>query len=372
MAFFHSSNCGRRNCRQRVLITGGAGFIGSNLADRLLSAGVPVVIFDNLSAPGGLENVRWLRDRHPEHNLHVEVADIRNRDALRRSMRGVGHIFHLAAQVSVMQSLCAPREDFEVNAGGTVNLIEEARALEPKPSVVFASTTKVYGSLPDLALQLNGMRYEPENSGLRARGIPENRPLDFNTPHACSKGAADQYVLDSARNLGIRATVLRFGSVYGPRQCGTGEHDWLGYILRRALSGEEILIHGDGRQVRDCLFVEDAVGALLHAWEHIDGLSGSAYNVGGGPKNSISLLELLDQVEKLTGQRPAVRFDSPRPGDAVYFVSDTRRFQQASGWRMKVDLRQGLQVLRDWLMEAGRIPAAAKAGESAELENVAS
>jgi CDP-paratose 2-epimerase len=333
-----------------TLITGGAGFIGTNLAHRLLSAGRSVCILDNLSRSGVEENWAWLRATHGDR-VCLERSDIRDREAVRRAVRSrrLEQAFHFAAQVAVTTSLTDPRSDFEVNALGTLNLLEELRQLPSPPPLVFTSTNKVYGSLPDVALRQAGRRVEPENDRYRQHGVDEARPLDFHTPYGCSKGAADQYVLDFARTYGVPTVVFRMSCIYGEHQCGNEDQGWLAHFAICALEDEPITIYGDGMQVRDALFAEDLVDAFLLAQANMQVASGNAFNIGGGPAQTVSLLELLDLMEARTGSRPRVRFDRERPGDQRYYVSDTRKFQAATGWQPRVGVREGVFRLFDWL-----------------------
>jgi CDP-paratose 2-epimerase len=342
------------NPSKHVLITGGAGFIGTNLADRLLSGGRPVVIYDDLSRPGVERNLAWLREQHGER-LRVEIADIRNRQTLRGVVRHAEQIFHFAAQVAVTTSLDDPLLDFEVNVGGTLNLLEEIRVLESPPPLLFTSTNKVYGSLSDLALEENGSRYQPLDTALRT-GVSEERRLDFHSPYGCSKGAADQYVLDYARTFGLPAVVFRMSCIYGLHQMGTEDQGWVAHFLIRALTGKPLIIYGDGKQVRDLLFVDDLVDAFLLAHANIHSLSGEAFNMGGGLGNTISLLELLDTIESLHGARPKIRMETWRCADQRYYVSDTRKFKAATGWSPKVKARQGIERLYRWLFDFRRDP----------------
>jgi CDP-paratose 2-epimerase len=344
--------------RQRhghVLITGGAGFIGSNLANRLLSSGRNVLIFDNLSRAGSELNVGWLREAHADR-LQVAVADVRDRQALRAAVRSAEQVFHFAAQVAVTTSLVDPLHDFEVNVGGTVNLLEEIRRLDNPPPLLFTSTNKVYGGLSDLALEGHCTRYQPLDAALRT-GINEDRLLDFHSPYGCSKGAADQYVRDYARTFGLPAVVFRMSCIYGLHQMGNEDQGWVAHFLIRALEGKPIVIYGDGMQVRDILFADDLVDAFLLAQANIRTLSGQAFNIGGGLGNTISLLELLDLMEQLQGTRPAIRSREWRPGDQRYYVSDTRRFKAATGWAPKVTARAGIERLFHWLAESRGLPA---------------
>jgi CDP-paratose 2-epimerase len=341
-----------------TLVTGGAGFIGSNLAHRLLSAGRRVRVLDNLSRPGVEQNLQWLREQHGER-LQVVQADIRDDAAVTRAVAGTTQVFHFAAQVAVTTSLDTPREDFLVNAQGTLNVLEAARARPAPPFVLLTSTNKVYGDLADLALQVSGQHYRPTDLAVRARGVSEARPLAFHSPYGCSKGAADQYVLDYARSYGLHSMVFRMSCIYGPRQFGTEDQGWVAHFILRALREEPITLYGDGRQVRDILYVDDLVDAFLLAEQHGQQLAGRAFNIGGGPSNAISLLDLLDRIEALQGHRPAAKLDAWRTGDQRYYVSDTRAFEQATGWRPRVRARDGIARLYEWLA-AHRRPAAAR------------
>ena len=339
-----------------TLITGGAGFVGSNLAHRLLGAGRRVRILDNLSRPGVEQNLQWLRKTHGDA-LQVAVADIRDADAVNDAMAGVSQVFHFAAQVAVTTSVDNPREDFAINALGTLNVLEAARACPTPPALLLTSTNKVYGGLADVPLSLQGQRYLPTDEAVRSRGISEARPLDFHSPYGCSKGTADQYVIDYARSYGLTTAVFRMSCIYGPRQFGTEDQGWLAHFILRALRGEAITIYGDGKQVRDVLFVDDLVDAFLLAEQHAARLSGQAFNIGGGPGSTISLLDLLDRIEALHGSRPQLAFDDWRVGDQRYYVSDTRAFEQATGWRRRVDAGAGIERLYQWLAERERAHA---------------
>lgn len=336
-----------------VLITGGCGFIGTNLAHRLLSSGRPVLLFDSLARPGVEQNLRWLRDTHGSL-VGVEIADTRNADALRRAVERASEVFHFAAQVAVTTSLTDPLEDFEVNARGTINLLEAIRAQPSPPSLVFTSTNKVYGSLEDVGLRRRNLRYEPTDSGLRETGISETRPLDFHSPYGCSKGSADQYVLDYARSFGLPAIVFRMSCIYGPHQFGTEDQGWVAHFLIQALEGRPITLYGDGRQVRDILHVSDLVDAFLLAQQHMATEAGQAFNIGGGPANTVSLLELLDFIDELLGRKPDIEFDAWRPGDQRYYVSDTTKFRERAGWRPQIGVPEGLEQLARWLAESRR------------------
>jgi CDP-paratose 2-epimerase len=307
-----------------------------------------VLVFDNLSRPGVERNLQWLRDTHGSR-AQVEFADVRDQQALVSAVRQASQVFHFAAQVAVTTSLANPLHDFDVNARGAINLLEALRELDNPPPLVFTSTNKVYGGLDDVPLRLEGHRYEPRDPVTRALGISEARPLDFHSPYGCSKGTADQYVIDYARTFGLPAVVFRMSCIYGLHQLGTEDQGWVAHFLIQAQNGNPITIYGDGKQVRDILFIDDLVDAFLLAQENMETLAGQAFNMGGGPDRTISLLELLDMIAALTGSRPAVRFDAWRPGDQRYYVSDTTKFQTSTGWQPKVDAEEGVRRLYEWL-----------------------
>jgi CDP-paratose 2-epimerase len=342
-----------------VLITGGAGFVGTNLARRLLASGTPVIVFDNLSRPGVERNLLWLRENFKDQ-LQVEVSDIRDRNALRKSVQQAAQVFHFAAQVAVTTSLVTPLHDFEVNLQGTLNLLEEIRALSNPPSLVFTSTNKVYGGIADLPLKSNCSRYEPVEMAVALKGIGEEKPLDFHSPYGCSKGAADQYVLDYARTYGIPAAVFRMSCIYGPHQFGTEDQGWVAHFIIRAVEDQPITLYGDGKQVRDILFVEDLVDAFLLAQAHMPVISGQAFNIGGGAEHTVSLLELLEMIRQLHGRIPKIKFDEWRSADQRYYVSDIGKFKAATGWSPRVSVLDGVKKLHEWLLEsrsAGACPA---------------
>ena len=341
-----------------VLVTGGAGFIGSNLADRLAADGHEVIVFDALLRPGVEANLRWLRERHGARIVPV-VADIRDRQAVQQSVDRAAAVFHFASQVAVTTSLERPEEDFDINLRGTIHLLEALRRRNATVPVLFASTNKVYGNLSDIPLVQHDGAWLPADPALRAHGIGEDRPLSFYTPYGCSKGAADQYVLDYARSFGVPAAVLRMSCIYGPRQVGTEDQGWLAHFLFSVRDGRPISIFGDGRQVRDVLYVDDAVEAYLAAWERIGTVSGQAFNLGGGPANAVTLREVIAEVAGITGCTPVLQQAEWRPGDQRYFVADTRRAASALGVRATVGWQDGLRRLARWAADAGRETVAA-------------
>jgi CDP-paratose 2-epimerase len=339
-----------------VLVTGGAGFIGANLVDRLATDGHDVLVFDALARPGVEANLAWLRRRHPQRVSSV-VADLRDRAALEDAASRAQAVFHLAAQVAVTTSLAEPETDFAVNVQGTLHLLEALRRQPKPPPLIFASTNKVYGSLADVALIQDGDAWLPEDETLRAHGIAEDRPLSFYTPYGCSKGAADQYVLDYARSFGVPTCVLRMSCIYGPRQMGTEDQGWLAHFLFSAMAGQPISIYGDGRQVRDALYVDDAVATYLAAWARMGEVAGQAFNLGGGPSNAVTLRAVLDEIAAILGRAPEISFADWRPGDQRYFVADARRVRAALDLPAPLPWRDGLRRLARWAAAERRVPA---------------
>jgi CDP-paratose 2-epimerase len=339
-----------------TVVTGGAGFVGTNLTQALLERGERVRILDNLSRPGVERNLRVLRDRH-DGRLEFVPLDLRDRHSLREAVAGATFVFHLAAQVAVTTSLDDPVADFETNLAGTLWLLDELRRLPDPPGVLLTSTNKVYGSLPDVALERSGDRWLPVDAQLRERGVDESRPLDFCTPYGCSKGGADQYVLDWTRSFGIPGVVFRMSCIYGPHQHGNEDQGWVAHFLLRAIAREPLTIYGDGAQVRDVLHAHDLVRAFLDARARIGQLGGQAFNVGGGPANTISLLELLDVIEELDGARPTVDFAEERHGDQRWYVSDTAKLAAATGWAPRIGAAEGIESLYRLLAPLEATPA---------------
>ncbi len=337
--------------KKPVLITGGAGFIGANLASHLLSQGEEVSIFDNLSRPGVEKNLEWLQREYPA-GLSFVRGDILDSDEVRRAVSRAGFVFHLAAQVAVTSSVDEPRRDFSVNALGTLNVLEAIRTTRQPPPLIYTSTNKVYGDLGRLDLCIDGDRYEPADSAVREFGIDERQPLSFHSPYGCSKGAADQYVLDYTRTYGIPGIVFRMSCIYGPRQFGNEDQGWLAHFLIRALSDEPVVLYGDGMQVRDVLYIDDLVDAFSLARRNIGSLSGEVFNIGGGPRCVTSLRELLTLIAEMQGKKVEIRWNDWRVGDQRYFVSDASRFKQLTGWSPKVSLKEGVQRLYAWLSDA--------------------
>lgn len=327
---------------RHVLITGGAGFIGSNLAKRLLAEGARVSVLDNLSRAGVEHNVERLRRFGGE--LTFVEGDIRDRDRLNSLVRSSDEVYHLAAQVAVTSSIVDPRHDFDNNLLGTLNVLEAARLSEHRPFVLFTSTNKVYGDLAYLPLNETPARYTFRDR----EGVNEQQPLDFHSPYGCSKGAADQYVRDYARVYGIPAVVFRMSCIAGPQQFGNEDQGWLAHFLYSVLGDRPITIYGDGRQLRDILNVSDLVDAMNLARTHLKHTAGEIYNIGGGAKNAASLLEVLDLIAARTGKKPQLSFESPRVGDQRIFVTDYRKFTHATGWSPRYSLQDTVAHIKAW------------------------
>ncbi|GGC78581.1 SDR family NAD(P)-dependent oxidoreductase [Chelatococcus reniformis] len=333
-----------------ILVTGGAGFIGSNLVDRLAREGEHVLILDDLSRAGVDRNVAWLQARHGDR-VSLLVGDVRDGSTIAGVVKQASAIFHFAAQVAVTTSLREPVEDFAINVAATLGLLEAVRLRGGDIPVIFASTNKVYGDLADLPLAVRDDAYLPADDILRGRGISEQQPLDFHTPYGCSKGAAEQYVLDYARSFGLPAAVMRMSCIYGPRQMGTEDQGWVAHFMLRILAGEPISIYGDGRQVRDVLFVDDAVEAYIRAWRAAARIAGRAFNLGGGPLNAVSLRQVLAHAEQLLGCRAELSFHPTRAGDQRYYVSDIRRVTRELALPPPLAWQAGLARLAQWLRD---------------------
>jgi CDP-paratose 2-epimerase len=332
---------------RRVLITGGAGFIGSNLANRLLKEGKEVVILDNLGRSGCEHNLTWLQQEHGSGSFHLVKGSITDFDMVRKAMDGVDVIYHLAGQVAVTTSVHNPRQDFEYNCLGTFNVLEAARLHGCDPIVLYASTNKVYGRLDNIQIEEGKTRYEFQSL---KNGIHESQPLDFHSPYGCSKGAGDQYVRDYARIYGLRTVVMRQSCIYGYRQFGIEDQGWLAWFIIAALKNLPITIYGNGKQVRDALFIEDLLDAYEAAISNISASAGQVYNIGGGPANTISIwTEFGSYLEQLMEKTIPVHYASWRPGDQPVYVSDIRKAQHELGWEPRVPVRQGIQYLLEWI-----------------------
>ncbi len=336
--------------RREILITGGAGFIGTNIARSYLEENEPVHIFDNLSRPGVEQNVTELQQAFPG-NVRFTRADTRDRNEAAKAVSTASKIYHLAAQVAVTTSLDDPLDDLDTNLIGTIHILEAIRHASARPSMLFTSTNKVYGRLARVPLAKRGTRYEPEDTGIARAGVAEDQPLEFLSPYGCSKGSADQYVLDYARSYGIHATVFRMSCIYGPHQLGSEDQGWVAHFLRQSMKGEPITIYGDGKQVRDLLFVEDLVHAMRLAQQNMTLAAGEAFNLGGGPENRTSLVELIEQMRRLTGNRVQIEWAAERLGDQKWYVADTSKIRSRLGWAPRTRIREGLRALYEWYLE---------------------
>lgn len=329
------------------LITGGAGFIGSNYVSRLLQRGEKVIVYDILSRNGSRKNVEWLRETYGRDAFQLLIEDIRNEKIITEAAQDADVIVHLAAQVAVTTSVTHPREDFEINALGTFNALEAARMSKKKPVFIYASTNKVYGGMDDIRVQETSSRYEYTDFPL---GISEEIPLDFHSPYGCSKGSGDQYVRDYARIYGLKTVVFRQSCIYGTRQFGVEDQGWVAWFIIAAAAGRKMTIYGDGKQVRDLLFVDDLLDAYDLAVAKIKTVSGKVYNIGGGSANVLSVwAEFQPMLEKLVGHPLKVDTANWRPGDQRIYVSDIRKAAADLGWSPKVGVEEGIQKLYGWV-----------------------
>jgi len=334
----------------RWFVSGGAGFIGANTVRRLLAEGEEVVVFDNLSRPGSEKNLEWLRQAGGK--LTFIRGDVRQAEDVREALAGQTPpdvVLHFAAQVAVTTSVSDPRLDFDINAFGTFNVLEAVRGLQLDPVFLFTSTNKVYGALTQYEVVEHPTRYA--YAGLPA-GVDEGTPLDFYSPYGCSKGAADQYVRDYHRIFGLRTIVFRNSCIYGTRQFGIEDQGWLAWFVIAAVLGRPISIYGDGRQVRDVLFVDDLIEAMLRAVRKPEVTAGQIYNLGGGPDNSLSVwAEFGPLLERLLGRRVPVEYKEWRPGDQKIYISDIRRARRDLGWSPNVGVEDGIGRLVAWVRD---------------------
>ncbi len=331
----------------KVFITGGAGFIGSNLAKHHLQRGAEVVIFDNLSRRGAPLNLVWLSEQYGGR-LSFVPGDVRNFEALHAALPAdVEQVFHMAGQVAVTTSIAQPREDFEINALGTFNLLEAVRAKAPQAIVFYASTNKVYGGMEDVVIVEEATRYRYRDWPL---GMAEDRQLDFHSPYGCSKGAGDQYVRDYARIYGLRTVIFRQSCIYGWRQFGAEDQGWMAHFCIAARLARPITIYGNGKQVRDVLWIDDLVAAYEAAAQRIDVAAGQVYNIGGGPNITMSIwVEFGPMLEQRVGHALPVKYDEWRPGDQPVYISDIRKAERELGWKPRVLLVEGVDRLWRWI-----------------------
>lgn len=334
----------------KLLITGGCGFLGSNLAAHALSEGIELCVFDSLYRHGSQSNLQWLRGQGGFDFVH---GDIRNANDVQRVVARVkpDAIFHLAGQVAMTTSIADPRMDFEVNALGTLNLLEAVRAHAPEAVVIYSSTNKVYGDLEQFQYRETDTRYvcvdQPE-------GFDEQTPLDFHSPYGCSKGSADQYLRDYHRIFGLKTVVFRHSSMYGGRQFATADQGWIGWFCQMAaetragLRREPFTISGNGKQVRDVLHGEDMISLYFSTLKHADAAAGQAFNIGGGIANSLSLLELFGLLESDIGQPLQYTKLPPRESDQRVFVADIGKMRRLTGWAPQVSAREGVSRMLAW------------------------
>lgn len=334
---------------KRYLVTGGAGFIGSNYVERLLKRAESVVVYDNLSRDGAKKNLKWLQDTFGDKAFEFIQADIRDAAKLASAASHADVIVHLAAQVAVTTSVRDPRADFEDNALGTFNVLEAARTSGRNPVVIYASTNKVYGGLEDLKIIEKPTRYDFAEL---KQGVSESYPLDFHSPYGCSKGAGDQYVRDYARIYDLPTVVMRQSCIYGPRQFGMEDQGWVAWFIIRLVQGKPFTIYGDGKQVRDVLHVEDLLDSYDLVLKNINSVAGKIYNIGGGPANTLSVWsEFRPILEELFGKSIQVGFDEWRPGDQKVFISDISKAQKEFGWKPKIDVKSGISKLYIWIRD---------------------
>jgi CDP-paratose 2-epimerase len=330
----------------RILITGGCGFIGCNAASRFTLLGHSVTALDNLSRSGSDRNLEWLRE---QGQVEFIKGDVRDADFVGNliGQRRFDAAIHLAGQVAVTTSVADPRLDFEINALGTFNLLEAVRRHSPETIVLNASTNKVYGKLPDFNLEEQPLRYALPDL---PHGVNETQPLDFHSPYGCSKGAADQYSVDYARIYGLRTVNFRQSCIYGYRQFGVEDQGWVAWFTIAHAVGQPVTIYGNGKQVRDILFVDDLIDCYLAAIERIESVSGMIFNIGGGPNNTLSLVELLELLSERSGRMVEHGFDEWRPGDQPVYVSDIRKAGSLLEWQPKVSVIEGIDRLVNWVV----------------------
>jgi len=332
-----------------TLITGGAGFIGSNYASRCISRGDKIVIFDNLSRAGSKRNLAWLEQTYGKGSFELIVGDVRDAAAIQAAARNASNILHLAAQVAVTTSVTDPRNDFEINAQGTFNTLEAARLSGNKPGFLFSSTNKVYGGMENVRVVEKETRYDYADL---PEGASEEQLLDFHSPYGCSKGSGDQYVRDYARIYDLPTVVFRQSCIYGLRQFGVEDQGWVAWFVIAAITGRSISIYGDGKQVRDILFVEDLCDAYDAAFQRLPQIGGQVFNIGGGRKNTISIwMEFKPILEKLLGKKIETTSGDWRPGDQPVFISDIRKANKLLNWNPRVGVEEGISRLFTWVKE---------------------
>ncbi len=332
---------------RQTLVTGGSGFIGANYVSRLLQRGEEVVVFDNLSRPGSKVNLEWLRQTYGKNSFELVVGDVRDAELICKAARKADVIVHLAAQVAVTTSVTEPRPDFEINAQGTFNVLEAARLSGRQPAVFYASTNKVYGGMEEVQVVEGPSAYRYADF---PQGIPETQPLDFHSPYGCSKGCGDQYVRDYHRIYDLPTVVFRQSCIYGPHQFGVEDQGWVAWFIIAAVTGKPITIYGDGKQVRDVLFIEDLLNVYDAALANLDKVAGQVYNVGGGPDNTMAIwFEFRPLLEKMLGRPVPTSSGDWRPGDQRIYVSGIHKARRELGWTPTVGVSDGVQRLYDWV-----------------------
>lgn len=341
----------------KLLITGGCGFLGSNLASDALSRGDDLVVFDNLHRSGSRENLTWLQKKG---KFKFDHGDIRNSNDIARVIRDFkpDAIFHLAGQVAMTTSIANPRMDFEVNVLGIINLLESVRQYCPNSAVIYSSTNKVYGDLEQYSYLETDTRYRCVE---KPDGFDENTQLEFHSPYGCSKGAADQYMLDYARIFGLKTVVFRHSSMYGGRQFATYDQGWVGWFCQKALEAkkglakEPFTISGNGKQVRDVLHADDMKALYKAALDSIDLSAGNAFNIGGGLSNSLSLLELFQELETLLGVEIIYEKQPVRVSDQRVFISNIEKAKNMLGWSPKILSKDGVKDMVQWISDSDLI-----------------
>lgn len=334
---------------RKWIITGAAGFIGCHAASIFHEKGDQVVLVDNLSRRGAESNLEWLRSRGITDFVKADIRDYAAMCDVIGRHADADAVLHLAGQVAVTTSVVDPRSDFEINALGTFNVLEAVRlAAKCGPAVLYSSTNKVYGGLDHVKVVAQGDRYGYEDLPF---GVDESEPLDFHSPYGCSKGAGDQYVRDYARIYGMKTVTFRQSCIYGTRQFGIEDQGWIAWFCVAATLGKPFMIFGDGKQIRDTLWVGDLIDAYERAVERIDRVSGEVFNVGGGPENTLSLNELVSILERNFGKSFDPPFADWRPGDQRVFVADVRKAGRLLGWTPKVKTTEGVEKLLNWVRD---------------------
>ncbi len=332
----------------RVLVVGGAGFIGCHTVRRLLADKHHVLVFDNLSRPGAERNLEWLKQFGHYEFVKGDIRNIAEVDRLFQNYRSIQMVIHLAGQVAMTKSIESPRHDFESNVVGSFNLLEAIRYRGDDPVVIYSSTNKVYGGMESTGVVEQEKRYAYRDL---PRGADESVPLDFHSPYGCSKGAADQYFRDYARIFGLRTVVMRQSCIYGTQQFGIEDQGWVAWFTIACVLNKPLTLYGNGKQVRDLLYVDDLVEAYLACARNIDHTAGQVYNVGGGMENSASLLELVDLLGRLLGRKIDYKWGEKRAGDQPVFIADTTRLHNDTGWKPRIGLEEGVGRLVKWVGE---------------------